>query len=66
MNDSKQFEFLDILTIISFVLQLQNQSNIIGISDVQKEVNRAVGEIHAHLEEQDRMIKLLLERTEKK
>ena len=60
MNDNQQFELLDILTILSFVLQVQNQGNIIGLSDVQKEVNRAVDEIHRHLEEQDRKIDLLL------
>ena len=63
--DNKQFEFLDILTILSFALQVENQSNIIGLSDVQNEVNRAVEEIHRHLEEQDRILKILLERTEK-
>ena len=66
MDNSGQFEFLDILTIMSFVLQIQNQSNIIGLSDVQTEVNRAVSEIHAHLEEQDRMLKLLLSGKEGK
>ena len=60
MNDNRQFELLDILTILSFALQVENQGNIIGISDVQNEVNRAVSEIHAHLEDQDRMLKLLL------
>ena len=60
MNDNQQFELLDILTILSFVLQVQNQGNIIGLSDVQKEVNRAVDEIHRHLEEQDKKIDLLL------
>ena len=65
MNNNNQFEFLDILTILSFVLQVENQGNIIGLSDVQNEVNRAVSEIHAHLEEQDRKIELLLERIGK-
>ena len=60
MNDNKQFEFLDILTVMSFALQVQNQASLISMSDIQDEVNRAVGEIHAHLEEQDRMLKLLL------
>ena len=60
MNDNQQFELLDILTILSFALQLKNESKLIGITDVQNEVNRAVSEIHAHLEEQDRMLKLLL------
>ena len=62
MNDNRQFELLDILTILSFVLQVENQGNIIGLGDVQNEVNRAVEEIHRHLEEQDRKIGLLLER----
>ena len=54
-------DLLDLLTILSFALQVQNQSNIVGISDVQDEVNRAVSEIHAHLEEQDKNIKAILE-----
>ena len=62
MNDKQQFEFLDVLTILSFALQVENQGKVIGLTDVQNEVNRAIGEIHAHLEEQDRMIRLLLER----
>ena len=65
MNNYGQFEILDILTILSFMLQVENQGNIIGLSDVQNEVNRAVSEIHAHLEEQDRKIELLLERIGK-
>ena len=60
MNDSKQFELLDLLTVLSFVLQVENQGNIIGLGDVQNEVNRAINEIHAHLEEQDRKLELLL------
>ena len=61
MNDDKGLEMLDVLTIISFCLQLQNQSNIVGIKDVQREVNRAVGEIHEHLEQQDKKIDHILE-----
>ena len=60
MNDNQQFELLDILTILSFVLQVENQGKVIGLTDVQNEVNRAITEIHAHLEEQDRKIDLLL------
>ena len=59
---NQQLEFLDILTILSFVLQIQNQSSIVSINDVQDEVNRAITEIHAHLEEQDRKLEKLLER----
>lgn len=62
MNDKQQFEFLDVLTILSFALQVENQGKVIGLTDVQNEVNRAIGEIHAHLEEQDRKLNELLEK----
>ena len=58
-------ELLDWLTIFSFILQLQNQSNIIGMSDVQDEVNRAVSEIHAHLEEQDKKIEIIIKEVKR-
>ena len=58
---NEQLDFLDILTLLSFVLQLQNQNNIIGIRDVQKEVDRAIGEIHAHLEMQDEKLNAIIE-----
>ena len=58
-------ELLDILTICSFILQIQNQSNIVGMSDVQDEVNRAVAEIHAHLEEQDRKLQIIMKEMRK-
>ena len=58
MNEN--IEFLDILAIVSFVLQLQNQKYIISIQDVQKEVDRAIGEIHEHLEMQDKKLDKLL------
>ena len=48
-----QLEVLDVLTIVSFVLQVQNQGRIIDLADVQDEVNRAVEDIHRHLQEQD-------------
>lgn len=54
-------EFLDILTVVSFVLQVQNQGRIIDLGDVQDEVNRAVEEIHRHLEEQDKKIDRIIE-----
>ena len=54
------FEFLDIIAVLSFVLQLQNQENIISLGDVQGEVNRAVAEIHRHLEAQDEKINHIL------
>lgn len=62
MQENEQgFEFLDILTILSFAIQMQNQSKIFGISDIQKELQKVVGEIHAHLETQDDKIDKILE-----
>ena len=52
-------DFLDILTIISFSIQMENQKNIIRMNDVQDEVNRAVEDIHKHLLEQDAILKRL-------
>ena len=52
-------DILDILTIISFSIQMENQKNIIRMNDVQNEVNRAVEDIHKHLLEQDAILKRL-------
>ena len=57
---NKQIDFLDLLTIISFTIQLQNQQNIINIKDIQHEVDRAVDEIHQHLENQDKKIDYII------
>ena len=69
MNENQQLGFLDILSLISFAIQLQNQGNIIRISDVQSEVDRAVDQINlhlqeqdAHLHEQDRKLKLIMDK----
>ena len=54
-------EFLDVLTVVSFMLQVQNQSRIIDLGDVQDAVNRAVEEVHRHLESQDNKIDHIIE-----
>ena len=59
MNEN--LEALDLLTVLSFVLQLQNQGRIIDIRDIQRDNDRAVKEIHAHLESQDEKIGRILE-----
>lgn len=62
MSERGQFDFLDILAVISFVIQLENQRHIIRMSDIQGEVNSAVENIHSHLQTQDEKIDLILER----
>lgn len=59
--DEQGLEFLDILTVLSFVLQLQNQSKIFGLQEVQNDNNRVAQEIHKHLESQDKKIDQILE-----
>lgn len=50
MGENQNFEFLDVLTIVSFIMQLQNQSKLFGLHDVQDDNNRVAKEIHAHIE----------------
>lgn len=59
--DEQELGFLDILTVLSFVLQLQNQSKIFGLQEVQNDNNRVAQEIHKHLESQDEKIDRILE-----
>lgn len=61
MGENQDFEFLDVLTIVSFIMQLQNQSKLFGLHDVQDDNNRVAREIHAHLETQDEKINRILE-----
>ena len=55
-----ELDFLDILTIMSFVLQIQNQSHIIDVGDIQEEIGKAVNNVHAHLTIQDEKINKIL------
>lgn len=57
----EQLNFLDILSIVSFAITIQNQNKLIGIQDVQKEVDRALEELHQHLQKQDEKIDRILE-----
>lgn len=61
MGENQNFEFLDVLTIVSFIMQLQNQSKLFGLHDVQDDNNRVTKEIHAHLEAQGEKINRILE-----
>lgn len=58
MNEN--LSFLDLLTIMSFALQIQNQAHIIDLADVQDEINKAVADIHGHLKEQDEKLERIL------
>lgn len=36
----QNYSFLDVITILSFVLQLQNQDKLFDINDVQRELQK--------------------------
>ena len=59
MNENN-FDFLDLLNIISIGIQLQNQKDILKASDVQDEINKAVDLINEHLQMQDKKIDEIL------
>lgn len=67
-----EWSFLDIITLISFVIGLQNLEMNIDQNDMQSQtkeinqtaderVNRLLNEIHSHLKEQDKKLDLLLQ-----
>lgn len=61
-------DFLDIITLMSFLISLENLDLNVTQEDAQNlernmddKMNRLLNEIHAHLEEQDRKIDMILE-----
>ena len=61
-GENSNFELLDVLTIVSFVMQLQNQSKLFDFHDIQNDNERVAEEIHQHLKTQDEKIDKILNR----
>ena len=68
MNENSQLEFMDILSIMSFVISLKNLDENLSQNDKQDlqkdlsdKINLLLKEIHGHLENQDKKIDLILE-----
>lgn len=68
MNENSQLEFMDILSIMSFVISLKNLDENLSQNDKQDlqknlsdNTHLLLKEIHAHLEEQDKKINEILE-----
>lgn len=61
MSEQKQLDFLDILSLISFGLQIETLGNTFTIEDIQQDNDRILEELHGHLEKQDRKIDYILE-----
>ena len=57
----QNYSFLDVITILSFVLQLQNQDKLFDINDIQKELQKVQDKIDFHLQIQDDKIDQILD-----
>ena len=56
----QNYSFLDVITILSFMLQLQNQDKLFDINDVQRELQKVQDRIDSHLQIQDDKIDMIL------
>lgn len=65
-NQNENLDFLDIITLMSFFLQITNQNKFFDIHDVQEDNNRIIGVIQEHLENQDKKIDYIISRLEGK
>lgn len=61
MND-RQFDILDILNILSFVIGVKNLNENLSQNTAGYLLSATVKEIHGHLSEQDRKIDLILKK----
>lgn len=59
---NRQFDILDILNILSFVIGIKNLNENLSQNTAGDLLSAAVKEIHDHLSEQDRKIDLILEK----
>lgn len=56
MNERNQLEFLDMLGVLSFALQLTNQRMFVSMADIHQDNDRILKDIHQHLEKQDQKL----------
>lgn len=56
-GDNGQFTFLDMISITSFLIGLMNLDENISQGDLQDKAELILNEIHAHLKEQDKLLK---------
>lgn len=60
-GNSQQLDILDMITIVGFILNIQNYGKNVDQSKMQKAISQAVGDIHDHLQIQDEKIDSILE-----
>lgn len=61
MNESKQLDFIDLLSIMSFAISIMNFDENISQSDLADSADKLLNEIHSHLQEQDEKLDKILE-----
>ena len=61
MNESKQLDFIDLLSIMSFAIAIMNFDENISQSDLADSADKLLNEIHSHLQEQDEKLDKILE-----
>ena len=64
--DSKQYDLLDAIAMVSFIIGLLNYGENIDQSTMNDAVQSAVNDIHDHLAEQDEKITKILQLLEDK
>lgn len=60
-GENKQLTLLDIIGIVSFVIGVANYEENVDQSSLQQVTDKAIAEIHAHLQTQDDKIDKILE-----
>lgn len=60
-DDNGEFTFIDIISLISLGIALQNLDENIDQNQLSEQLNRVLTEVHSHLEKQDRKIDKILE-----
>ena len=59
-NRPNELSAIDLLGVMSFMLGMANYSENLGQSQFQEELDKAMSDIHKHLQAQDRKIDLIL------
>ena len=61
MSNNKQWEAIDVLSVISFLIGWFNFFENVDQSTMQDDIQDAVRDIHEHLEEQDKKMDAIIE-----
>ena len=71
MNENQQFDFLDLLNLLSFIIGIINLNENLTQNDKQdlmktldKETNLLLEEVHSHLKSQDEKLDIIMKRLE--